>query len=92
MGLYGGVAGEDSRMILEIPVFRDEIENVQAVLLDGYKPSQIPPSQQSFLHRLLYGGILHRDQVIQLIAGENFSDETTIGMKLGNPFSKNKRF
>ena len=84
MGLYGGVAGEDSRMILEIPVFRDEIENVQAVLLDGYKPSQIPPSQQSFLHRLLYGGILHKDQVIQLIGPD--------GTKLGYPFSKSKRF
>lgn len=82
--LYGGIAGEDARMILNVPVFSGEEENVQAILLDGYKPSLVPEPRQSFLHKLLYGNILHKDQVIQLIGPD--------GTKLGYPFSKNKRF
>ena len=92
--LYGGIAGKDARMVLRVPVFLDEQENVQAVLSQGYDriASSVPPAQQSFLHQLLYGNIIHKDQVIQLIAGEDFNSEITAGMNLGNPFSKNKRF
>jgi len=82
--LYGGEAGSDARTILEVPVFEGEENNVQAILMEGYKPSKVPLPQQSFLHRLLYGGILHKDQVIQLIGQD--------GTKLGYPFSKSKRF
>jgi len=82
--LYGGIAGKDGRMILEIPVFSGEENNVQAILSEGYKPSLVPEFRQSFLHKLLYGGIVHKDQVIQLVGPD--------GTKMGYPFSKNKRF
>tara|TARA_A100000164_G_C21827421_1_gene733555 strand:- start:566 stop:1207 length:642 start_codon:yes stop_codon:yes gene_type:complete len=82
--LYGGIAGKDGRMILEIPVFSGEENNVQAILSEGYKPSLVPEFRQSFLHKLLYGGIIHKDQVIQLVGPD--------GTKMGYPFSKNKRF
>ena len=81
---YAGEIGKDARMILEVPVFEGEENNVQAILMEGYKPSLVLPPQQSFLHRLLYGGILNKDQVIQLIGPD--------GTKLGYPFSKSKRF